>query len=58
VVVECSGCRVGSVRAAHCNSFLQEAYRIGLVNEVVTAANLIPRVEAILKQIFSNARSS
>ena len=33
----------------------QEAYRIGLVNEVVTAANLIPRAEAILKQIFSNA---
>jgi enoyl-CoA hydratase len=33
----------------------QEAYRIGLVNEVVPAANLIPRAEAILKQIFSNA---
>jgi len=33
----------------------QEAYRIGLVNEVVTAANLIPRAEAILKQIFANA---
>src|SRR6266403_1370713 len=33
----------------------QEAYRIGLVNEVVPAANLISRAEAILKQIFSNA---
>ena len=33
----------------------QDAYRIGLVNEVVPAANLIPRAEAILKQIFSNA---
>ena len=33
----------------------QEAYRIGLVNEVVTAANLIPRAEAILKQISANA---
>jgi enoyl-CoA hydratase len=33
----------------------QEAYRIGLVNEVVAAADLIPRAEAILKQIFANA---
>ena len=33
----------------------QEAYRIGLVNEVVPAANLITRAEAILKQIFANA---
>ena len=33
----------------------QEAYRIGLVNEVVPAANLIGRAEAILKKIFSNA---
>ncbi|MDB6040575.1 MAG: enoyl-CoA hydratase, partial [Verrucomicrobiales bacterium] len=33
----------------------QEAYRIGLVNEVVPAANVIPRAETILKQIFSNA---
>jgi enoyl-CoA hydratase/carnithine racemase len=33
----------------------QEAYRIGLVNEVVPAANLIGRAEAILKRIFSNA---
>jgi enoyl-CoA hydratase/carnithine racemase len=32
----------------------QEAYRIGLVNEVVPAADVIPRAEAILKQIFSN----
>jgi enoyl-CoA hydratase/carnithine racemase len=33
----------------------QEAYRIGLVNEVVAAADLIPRAEAILKKIASNA---
>ena len=33
----------------------QEAYRIGLVNEVVPAAELIQRAEAILKKIFSNA---
>jgi enoyl-CoA hydratase/carnithine racemase len=33
----------------------QEAYRIGLVNEVVPAANLIERAEQILKQIASNA---
>src|SRR5712692_4605425 len=33
----------------------QEAYRIGLVNEVVPAADLITRVEAILHQIFANA---
>jgi enoyl-CoA hydratase len=33
----------------------QEAYRIGLVNEVVPAADLISRAEAILKQVFSNA---
>jgi len=33
----------------------QEAYRIGLVNEVVPAANVMARAEAILKQIFSNA---
>jgi len=33
----------------------QEAYRMGLVNEVVPAAELIPRAEAILKQIFANA---
>ena len=32
-----------------------EAYRIGLVNEIVPAANLIARAEAILKQIFANA---
>jgi enoyl-CoA hydratase len=32
-----------------------EAYRIGLVNEVVPATDLIPRAEAILKQIFANA---
>jgi enoyl-CoA hydratase/carnithine racemase len=33
----------------------QEAYRIGLVNEVVPAADLIARAEAILKKIASNA---
>src|SRR5262247_1951937 len=33
----------------------QEAYRIGLVNEVVPAANLIARAEAILREIFANA---
>jgi enoyl-CoA hydratase/carnithine racemase len=33
----------------------QEAYRIGLVNEVVPAPDLIPRAEAILKAIFANA---
>jgi enoyl-CoA hydratase/carnithine racemase len=33
----------------------QEAYRIGLVNEVVAAADLIARAEAILAKIASNA---
>src|SRR6266567_5883133 len=33
----------------------QEAHRIGLVNEVVPAGALLPRAEAILKQIFANA---
>src|SRR3954452_5527563 len=33
----------------------QEAWRIGLVNEVVPAAELITRAEAILQEIFSNA---
>jgi len=33
----------------------QEAFRMGLVNEVVPASQLIARAEAILKQIFSNA---
>jgi enoyl-CoA hydratase/carnithine racemase len=33
----------------------QEAYRIGLVNEVVPAAEVMARAEAILKQIFANA---
>src|SRR4029079_18256563 len=33
----------------------QEAYRIGLVNEIVPAAGLVTRAEAILKQIFANA---
>jgi enoyl-CoA hydratase len=32
-----------------------EAYRIGLVNDVVPAGALIARAEAILKQIFGNA---
>jgi enoyl-CoA hydratase len=33
----------------------QEAFRIGLVNEVVPAADLIARGEAILNRIASNA---
>ena len=33
----------------------QEAHRIGLLNEVVPAADLITRAEAILNQIFANA---
>src|SRR5271154_2673076 len=33
----------------------QEAYRIGLVNEIVPAAGLIARAEAILKKIGANA---
>jgi len=33
----------------------QEAYRIGLVNEIVAAADLITRAEAILTKIASNA---
>jgi len=33
----------------------QEAYRIGLVNEVVPAASLLSRAEAILNQFISNA---
>jgi enoyl-CoA hydratase len=33
----------------------QEAYRIGLVNEVVPGPDLIQRAEAILKQILANA---
>ena len=33
----------------------QEAHRIGLVNEVTTAAELIPRAEAIAAKIIANA---
>jgi enoyl-CoA hydratase len=33
----------------------QEAHRIGLVNEVVPASELIARAETILKRIFANA---
>jgi enoyl-CoA hydratase/carnithine racemase len=33
----------------------QEAYRIGLVNEIVPAADLITRAEVILKKIAANA---
>jgi enoyl-CoA hydratase/carnithine racemase len=33
----------------------QEAYRIGLVNEIVPAADLVTRAETILKKIASNA---
>jgi enoyl-CoA hydratase len=32
-----------------------EAYRIGLVNEIVPSANLMARAEAILNRIFANA---
>src|SRR6202522_4515969 len=35
-----------------------EAYRIGLVNEIVPGGDLIARAEAVLKQIFSNAPQS
>jgi enoyl-CoA hydratase len=34
---------------------VQEAYRIGLINEIVPAPDLITRAEAILKKIASNA---
>ncbi len=33
----------------------QEAYRIGLVNEVVSQAELVPRAEAIAQKIVANA---
>jgi enoyl-CoA hydratase len=33
----------------------QEAYRVGLVNEIVAAADLITRAEAILRKIAANA---
>jgi enoyl-CoA hydratase/carnithine racemase len=33
----------------------QEAYRIGLINEIVLAADLLTRAEAILRKIASNA---
>src|SRR5690348_3853545 len=33
----------------------QEAYRVGLVNEVVPAADLIPRAEAIAQKLIANA---
>lgn len=33
----------------------EEAFRIGLVNEVLPASDLIVRAQAILKQIASNA---
>jgi enoyl-CoA hydratase len=33
----------------------QEAFRVGLVNEIVAAADLITRAEAILKKIAANA---
>jgi enoyl-CoA hydratase len=33
----------------------QEAHRIGLVNEVIAAAELIPRAEAIAAKIIANA---
>jgi enoyl-CoA hydratase/carnithine racemase len=33
----------------------EEAYRIGLVNEIVPAVDLVPRAEAILQEIAANA---
>jgi enoyl-CoA hydratase len=33
----------------------REAWRVGLINEVVASADLIPRAEVILRQIFANA---
>jgi len=33
----------------------EKAFRMGLVNEVVPSAELIPRAEVILGQIFKNA---
>ncbi|HUA26795.1 MAG TPA: enoyl-CoA hydratase-related protein [Steroidobacteraceae bacterium] len=33
----------------------QEAYRIGLVNEIVPAADLLTRAEAVLRKVASNA---
>ena len=33
----------------------QEAHRIGLVNEVMPTADLIPRAEAIAQKIIANA---
>ena len=57
-----SACRGSSERAGPFSSFspaemisAAEAYRIGLVNEVVRRGGLIARAEAILKQIFANA---
>ena len=47
--------RQGSRPAAHSSGEMinaQEAYRIGLVNEIVPAADLITRAEAILKQVL------
>jgi enoyl-CoA hydratase/carnithine racemase len=33
----------------------QEAYRMGLVNEIVPASDLVARAEAILRKIAANA---
>jgi enoyl-CoA hydratase/carnithine racemase len=54
---ERSGCHGWSVRAARWGETIsaEEAYRIGLINEIVPAAELISRAEAILKKIAANA---
>jgi enoyl-CoA hydratase/carnithine racemase len=48
------GCALQLILSAEMIS-AQEAYRIGLVNEIVAAADLITRAEAILTKIASNA---
>ena len=60
--VERNACRGWSERACALQLILsggiinaQEAWRIGLVNEIAPPADLIPRAEAILKKIASNA---
>ena len=61
-VAEPNACRGWSEKAGALQLILsggmisaQEAYRIGLVNEIVPATDLITRAEAILKQISANA---
>ena len=47
--------RVAVERASFGHIDALEALRIGLVDEIVPAADLIPRAEAVLQQIASNA---